>query len=46
MAERQKLETERKELAARSQLRDSIFAGVIFLGAIAGGMLLEYFLLH
>jgi hypothetical protein len=46
MAERQKFEKERRELAARAQWRDSIFAGVIFLGAIAGGMLLEYFLLH
>jgi hypothetical protein len=43
-AERQKLETERKELAARIQLRDSIYVGFIFFGAIAFGMLLEYYL--
>ena len=45
-AERLNLEKERKELATRSQLRDSIFVGVIFFGAIAGGMLLEYYLQH
>jgi hypothetical protein len=43
-AERQKLETERKELAARIQLRDSIYVGFILFGAIAFGMLLEYYL--
>jgi hypothetical protein len=43
-AERQKLETERKELAARIQLRDSVYVGFILFGAIAFGMLLEYYL--
>ena len=45
-AERLTLETERKELAARVQWRDSIFGGIIFFGAIAGGMLLEYWRQH
>ena len=45
-AERLNLETERKELAARGQWRDSIFIGTIFFGAIAGGMLLEYYRQH
>lgn len=42
--ERQKLEAERKELAARIQLRDSVYVGFILFGAIAFGMLLEYYL--
>ena len=45
-AERLNLETERKELAARGQWRDSIFVGIIFFGAIASGMLLEYWRQH
>ena len=45
-AERQKLETERKELAARVQFRDSVYVGCIFFGLIALGMLLEYYLKH
>jgi hypothetical protein len=45
-AERQKLEKERKELAARSQLRDSVFVGFIFFGAIAFGVLLDYYFRH
>jgi hypothetical protein len=45
-AERQKLEKERKELATRSQLRDSVFVGVIFFGAIAFGVLLDYYFRH
>lgn len=44
--ERQMLEKERKDLAKRAQLRDSIFVGLIFCGAIAFGVLLEYFLSH
>ena len=40
--ERLKLEKERKELAARVQFRDNVFAGVILFGAIALGILLEY----
>ena len=45
-AERQKLETERKELAARAQWRDSFYAGLILLGAIAFGVLMDYYFRH
>ena len=40
--ERLNLEKERKELAARAHLRDTIYIILILLGAIAFGMLLEY----
>jgi hypothetical protein len=43
-AERQKLEKERKELAARVQWRDHLWAGTILFGAIALGILLDYFI--
>jgi hypothetical protein len=45
-AERQKLEKERKELAARVHFRDNVYAGIILFGAIALGMLLEYYWKH
>jgi hypothetical protein len=40
--ERLNLEKERKELAARAHLRDTIYIILILLGAVAFGMLLEY----
>jgi hypothetical protein len=46
VTERQKLEKERKELAARVQWRDHFWAGIILFGAIALGMLLDYFIRH
>ena len=45
-AERLKLEKERKELAARAHLRDTIYIILILLGAVAFGMLLEYWRQH
>jgi hypothetical protein len=40
--ERLNLQKERKELAARAHLRDTIYIILILLGAVAFGMLLEY----
>ena len=44
--ERLKLEKERKDLAARVQVRDSVYAGLILFGAIALGALFEYWMAH
>lgn len=43
---REKLEEERKELAARVQSRDSVYVGIILFGAVAFGILLEYYWTH
>jgi hypothetical protein len=45
-AERLKLEKERKELSGRVQRRDTLYAGIILLGAVGFGASLEYFFLH
>jgi len=44
--ERLKLEKERKDLAVRVQFRDNVYAGIILFGAIALGILLEYYWKH
>jgi uncharacterized protein YkvS len=46
IAERQKLEKEREELAARAQWRDTIYSVIILAGAVALGVLLGYTLKH
>ena len=46
ITERQKLEKERKELAARAQWRDTIYSVIILAGAMVLGMLLGYTLKH
>jgi uncharacterized protein YukE len=45
-AEREKLAKEREEFSRCARFRDNLFAGIILFGAIAFGILLEYWWTH